>query len=137
MRSISSADTGASWVKSKRSRSGATSEPFWSACGPSTARSAACSRCVPEWLRTVAPRLAIDAQLRGIARTHAALCDAPAVHDEFAGRALRIAHLDASARRRDLAAVADLAAALGVEGRLLDHHLHFVALVGDRHGLAV
>ncbi len=56
IRSISSGDSGASCVKSKRSRSGATSEPFCSACGPSTERSAACKRWVPEWLRTVAAR---------------------------------------------------------------------------------
>jgi hypothetical protein len=34
--------------KSKRSRSGATSEPFWVTWVPSTLRSAACSRCVAE-----------------------------------------------------------------------------------------
>ena len=33
---LARASSGASWVKSKRSRSGATSEPFCIACGPST-----------------------------------------------------------------------------------------------------
>ena len=41
----------ASYVeKSKRSRSGATSEPFCATCLPSTSRSASCSRCVAEWI---------------------------------------------------------------------------------------
>ena len=38
------------WLKSKRSRSGATSEPFCVTCGPSRRRSASCSRWVAEWL---------------------------------------------------------------------------------------
>ena len=47
------------WVceKSKRSRSGATSEPRCTTCLPSAWRSAACSKCVAEWFSTVAWRV--------------------------------------------------------------------------------
>ena len=51
-----SAVSGAQWEKSKRSRSGATSEPFWATCSPRTCRSAQWSRCVAEWLRRMASR---------------------------------------------------------------------------------
>ena len=51
-----SAFTGPWCVKSKRRRSGATSEPAWCTCSPSTSRSAACSRCVAVWLRSVSLR---------------------------------------------------------------------------------
>ena len=44
--------------KSKRSRSGATSEPFCATWSPSTWRSASCSRCVAEWLARIALRRA-------------------------------------------------------------------------------
>ena len=56
MRSSSSGVTRLGMAKSKRSRSGATSEPFCATCGPSTRFSAACSRCVAEWLARVARR---------------------------------------------------------------------------------
>ena len=59
MRSIcsrSASVTGAKWVKSKRSRSGATSEPAWRTCGPRTSRSAAWTRCVAVWLARIARR---------------------------------------------------------------------------------
>ena len=52
----SSSATAAKWEKSKRSRDGDTSEPACFTCVPSTWRSAACSRCVPVWLRRVALR---------------------------------------------------------------------------------
>ena len=44
------------WLKSKRSRSGATSEPFCVTCVPSRRRSASCSRWVAEWLARSAVR---------------------------------------------------------------------------------
>ena len=54
-----------SCVKSKRSRSGPTSDPACVTCGPSTSRSAQCRRCVPEWLRTVAARaVGVDREVR-------------------------------------------------------------------------
>ncbi|MNT42021.1 hypothetical protein D3C72_1784190 [compost metagenome] len=52
----SSALIGWKCEKSKRRRSGATSEPFCCTWVPSTSRRAACSRWVAEWLRMVAPR---------------------------------------------------------------------------------
>src|SRR5216683_7942838 len=45
----SSSEIGLVWLMSKRSRSGATSEPFWVTCSPRWRRSASCSRCVAEW----------------------------------------------------------------------------------------
>ncbi|MFO1125029.1 MAG: hypothetical protein U1E25_06945 [Methylocystis sp.] len=39
---------GFGWVKSKRSRSGATSDPFCATWSPSTWRSASCRICVAE-----------------------------------------------------------------------------------------
>ena len=53
---FSSSVSGAQCEKSKRSRSGATSEPFCVTCVPSTWRSAQCSRCVAEWLRRMSSR---------------------------------------------------------------------------------
>ena len=61
MRSISSSCSrgiGEKCTKSKRSRSGATSDPACFTCEPSTLRSAAWSRCVAVWLRRVASRRA-------------------------------------------------------------------------------
>ena len=60
-RSISNnccSETGSGWEKSNRNRSGATREPCWVTCSPSTSRNAACNRCVAEWLRTVLMRVA-------------------------------------------------------------------------------
>ena len=48
IRSISSSLIGLGCEKSKRSRSGATSEPFCATCVPSRSRKAACSRWVAE-----------------------------------------------------------------------------------------
>ena len=44
----SSGVIGLGCTKSKRNRSGATSEPRWAMWSPSTCRSASCSRCVAE-----------------------------------------------------------------------------------------
>ena len=69
---ISSALTGFGCEKSKRSRSGATSEPFCATCVPSVCRSASCSRCVAEWLARMAVRLrGIDRELHRVARARA------------------------------------------------------------------
>ena len=48
--------TGALCAKSKRVRSGVTSEPFCCTCVPSTSRSALCIRWVALWLRTMRAR---------------------------------------------------------------------------------
>ena len=67
-RCFSSSVSGAPCEKSKRRRSGATSEPFWVTCAPSTWRSAQCSRCVAEWLRRMSSRrLDVDGELDGVA----------------------------------------------------------------------
>ena len=52
----SSSSSEAKCEKSKRKCAGSTSEPACFTCVPSTSRSAACSRCVPVWLRMVARR---------------------------------------------------------------------------------
>ena len=49
---------GFGWAKSKRSRSGETSEPFCATWSPSTMRSASCRMWVAEWLARVAVRAA-------------------------------------------------------------------------------
>src|SRR3546814_8669699 len=48
----SSGDNGLGWLKSKRRRSAATSEPFWVTWPPSRCLSAACSRWVALWFRS-------------------------------------------------------------------------------------
>ena len=53
---FSSSVSGAVCEKSKRRRSGATSEPFWVTWVPRTWRSAQCRRCVAEWLRRMSSR---------------------------------------------------------------------------------
>ena len=53
--------TASKWLKSKRSRSGATSEPACFTCVPSTSRSAQCRTCVAVWLRRMrSRRVAVD-----------------------------------------------------------------------------
>ena len=49
-------DMGARCEKSKRRRSGVTSEPFCATWAPRTVRNAQCRRCVAEWLRRMAFR---------------------------------------------------------------------------------
>ena len=124
-RAAASGVTAAKCEKSKRSRSGATSEPFCVTWSPSTLRSAACSRCVAEWLSAVAWRSARSTSRRARAsptRERAAL-----EPRRRAGAPRRASACPSrrSARRPRLehAAVADLAAALGVERRAVEHHL--------------
>ena len=65
---------GLGWAKSKRSRSGATSEPFCATWSPSTSRSASCSRCVAEWLARIAgARCVVDLAAPAPRRPRAAL----------------------------------------------------------------
>src|SRR5258705_203364 len=47
---------GLGWAKSKRSRSGATGQPFWGTWSPSAWPNASCSRWVAEWLARMAER---------------------------------------------------------------------------------
>ena len=55
-RASSSAEIGLGWAKSKRSRSGETSEPRCAMWSPSTWRSASCRMWVAEWLARIAER---------------------------------------------------------------------------------
>ena len=61
------------WLKSKRSRSGVTSEPAWRTCWPSSLRSTACRICVAEWLSMVLlPMTWIDREMDFVADLNAA-----------------------------------------------------------------
>ena len=64
----------------------------------------------------------VDACLGGLARGNRPLGDLAAVHDR-AAELLRVGHDEAPRGRHDLAAVADLSAALGVERAARQHHL--------------
>src|SRR5262245_12885133 len=81
-------------------------------------------------------RRGVDDELRGVPDPDLARGDPSAVHDEVARRALRVGDLDAAVGDADLAAVAHLPARLGVEGRLVDHHLHRLARPGGGPRLA-
>ena len=70
------------------------------------------------------------ASARHLADPHAPHDDLAAVHHQLAARALRVLDQDAPARRLDHAAIADLSAALGVEGRLSDDDLDLGAVGG-------
>jgi hypothetical protein len=122
-------------VKSKRSRPGATLLHGLGAEHPA-------QRCVKQVrTRVVAhggrPCLGVYRQLHPLLHVQRALDHAPLVHDELAARALGVAHLDSAGGRHDRAAVAHLAPALGVEGRLFDHHPHLLALARHVAALAV
>ena len=83
----SAAVSGVKCEKSKRRRSGATSEPFCAACSPSTRRSAKCRRWVALWLRRMASRRA--ASTASVTRSPAAqraLEHLAVVDVELAGR---------------------------------------------------
>ena len=127
---ISSSDIGFGCEKSKRSRSGATSEPFCATCVPSVSRSAAWRRCVAEWLARIAlRRRAVDLEPHRLPGHEAADLDLAEMHEEAVGLLLRVG--DAKARavlRLDHAGVADLPARLAVEGRLVDDDRALLAL---------
>ena len=125
---ISSGFVASMCVKSKRSRSGATSDPAWRTWSPSTCA----QRRVQQMRRRVialarAPLRDIDARRHGIVHGDPPLDDAPAMHDQPLGRRMRIVDGDASAVQHDLARVARLAAALGIERRLDQHDLDVLA----------
>ena len=81
---------------------------------------------MPVWLRIVwARRSASTSAVDGLADREAAV-ERAAMDDQPAGRPLRVGHaeqLAAAARLAQDAVVADLAAALGVERRLVQHDL--------------
>ncbi len=119
--SSSPAGMAAMWLKSKRRRSGATSEPAWRTCEPSRSRSTPCSRWVAEWLRRTASRRAlVDLQPDTVAGRERATDHPCAMDDELGPRTEGVEHLEPiAALRLDRADVADLAAGLAVERRLL------------------
>ena len=123
--------SGALWAKSKRVRSALTSEPFCCTCAPSTSRSALCIRCVALWLRTVL-RAALGVDARDDASPTAT---APSTTRPWwpctAAWTLTVSSTTTRARRvAQLAGVADLAAALGVERRVVEHDDDVVAGAG-------
>ena len=125
----SSALIGLVCEKSKRSRSGATSEPFCATWVPSTWRSASCSRCVAEWLARVAERRAWSTTSStaspGLNAPFSTRAD---VHDQVAQLLLRIADPEQRALRPlDEPRVADLSAGLAIEGRLVEHQRALLA----------
>ena len=112
---------GFGWAMSKRSRSGATSEPFCATWSPRTWRSASCSRWVAEWLARVAERRrVVDRELDRHADPRAFPRRPILMDDEVAELLLRVGDRGADAGRRHLADVADLAAGLAVERRLVE-----------------
>ncbi len=120
---ISSSLIGLSWAKSKRVLSASTSEPFCCTCGPSTSRSALCMRCVTEWLRMVRSRRAdVDARLDLVADLERAGLQRAVVAEDLGLDLLRVVDREGARRTDQLAAIADLAAGLGVERRLVEHH---------------
>ncbi len=127
---ISASDIGFGCEKSKRSRSGATSEPFCATWVPSFVRSAAWRRCVAEWLARIAVLpCAVDCELDRLPRHEAAMLDLAEMNEEPVGLLLRVGNAEARAvLRDDHAGVADLAARLAVEGRLVDDDRALFAL---------
>jgi hypothetical protein len=78
-------------------------------------------------------RGAVYPQARGFAHAQATRRDLAAMHHQLPARALRVVHLELAARGLDHAAVADLPAGLGVEGRLADDQLDLGAGLGLVH----
>ena len=116
------------WEKSKRSRSGATSEPFCATCVPSTCRSASCRRWVAEWLARVAVRRAWSTRAPPHRPAEGARLDPADVHEHVAQLLLRVGDAEQRALGAlDDARVADLAAGLAVERRLVEHERGLLA----------
>ena len=72
----------------------------------------------------------IDLRRHRVVHGDPSLDDAPAVHDQPLGRVLCVRDGDAASRRDDLAAVAGLAAAFGIERGLEQHDFHGLARLG-------
>ena len=110
------------WVKSKRSRSGATSEPFWVTWSPRRRRSASCSRWVA---RVVGADGASGARRPRAARPHRRRCSVPSAtgRDGRTGRRASSGCRVTAMRRPSAprsAGVAHLAAGFAIEGRLVE-----------------
>src|SRR6185312_16182152 len=121
--------TGLGCEKSKRRRSGATSEPFWVTWVPSTSRSAACSRCVAEWLSTIAWRSGIHLGVEQVAAAQRLRAVPVAgVAEEHAAHLQGVVDRETAGRAGQRAGVADLAAGFGVERRAIQDQQSFLAL---------
>ena len=122
--------TGASWLKSKRRRPGRDERAALRRARRRAPRGAPRAEgACPEWWRTAPSRCIESTTSRAVWST----CTSPRTTlprctIEPADRALHVLDVDPAGRRLDHAAVADLAAALGVEGRLLGDDLDRVAL---------
>ena len=128
---ISSALIGLVCEKSKRRRSGETSEPFCATWVPSTWRSASCRRCVAEWLARVADAAARDRlRARRLADLKRALLDLAEVDEQIAELLLRVGDAE---QRAALAPLIDdpwsptWPPTLAVERRLVEDERAFVA----------
>ena len=119
------------WSARSRSAAGRArpASPSARRASPSTWRSASCRRWVAEWLARVARAArVIDHQLDGIARLEGALLDAAEVHEQVAQLLLRVGDAEQRALGAlDDALVADLAAGLAVERRLVQHQRGLLA----------
>ena len=117
--------------KSKRSRSGATSEPFCCTCVPSTC---AAPRAAGGWRNDSARWPARRARVHLRATSHRPRGCRPARPAGPGARAPRRASACRSTTKRaaaapqQLAGIADLAARLGVERRAIEHHLALLAV---------
>ena len=111
-------------VKSKRSLSGRTAEPAWRAWSPSTSCSALCRRWVAVWFAIVGKRTAQGTTAR--TRMPSAK-PSPSNVSTWSSPGSRVAATSSARAPRllvlDEAGVGDLAAALRVEGRLLELRL--------------
>jgi hypothetical protein len=116
---------GALWAKSKRVLSASTSEPFCCTWAPSTSRRALCIRWVAEWLRTVLARAATSTGRDVSPTASLPVRTTPWWPNTRPGSSACPRREDA--RAAQLAAVADLAAGLGVERRVVEHDHAVVA----------
>ena len=103
-----------------------TSEPAWRAASPTTFRSARWSRCVPVWLRIVWARRSASTTASTVSPTRSRPWSVPRMDDQPADGLLGVLDREQrrpAARLAELAAIADLAAALGVERRPVEDDL--------------
>ena len=130
---ICSGVTGSKWLKSKRSRSGATSEPCCFTWSPSTWRSAQWRRWVPVWLRRMASRR--SASMVAVASWPASIVPSTTCARCRCSPGQRVGgveHLGRAGRGGDGAGVADLAAGLGVEGGAVEEDADLVGALRAR-----
>ena len=125
--------------KSNRKRPGAFSEPAWVAVSPNASRIALCTMWVAVCARLIAWRRSMStSELAADPTSTCPEIDPGPVHDQALDRRLHVVHLDDRAvGELDPAGVGQLAAALGVERRAVQHELDLVTLGGRAHRLAV